>query len=93
MPSLAIPREKIPWHPTIDYGLCTADQECLKFCRHDVFAWDENAGRVVVTNPTGCIVGCDACAQICPVGSISFPSEEGLREALRRLRAEVAEAT
>jgi NAD-dependent dihydropyrimidine dehydrogenase PreA subunit len=88
MSGMTIPREKIPWRPTIDYDLCTKDQECLKFCRHDVYALDEADGRVTVVNPNQCIVGCDACAQICPVGAISFPSKEELRDALRRLRAE-----
>ncbi len=31
MPS-RIPREQIPWHPTVDLTKCTADQACVKFC-------------------------------------------------------------
>jgi len=89
MSGLAIPREKIQWFPTIDYRLCTGDQECLKFCRNDVFEWDAAEARMVVTNPSGCVVGCDACTQICPVGAITFPAKEDLRKALRCLRAQM----
>ena len=37
----SVPREKIPWFPTIDVDACIGDQECVKFCKNDVFVWDE----------------------------------------------------
>jgi NAD-dependent dihydropyrimidine dehydrogenase PreA subunit len=85
-----IPREKIPWFPAIDYGLCTGDQECFNFCKNEVFTWDEESNHPVVQNPYNCVVGCQACLNICSVQAISFPSKEGLRETLKRLRAEVS---
>jgi NAD-dependent dihydropyrimidine dehydrogenase PreA subunit len=88
MSSASIPREKIPWFPTINYDACTADQECLNFCKNGVFSWEEETARVVVSQPYGCVVGCDSCAQICPVGAITFPDKDGLRATLRRLREE-----
>jgi NAD-dependent dihydropyrimidine dehydrogenase PreA subunit len=88
MSSVTIPREKIPWFPTINYDACTADQECLNFCKSGVFAWEEETARVVVSQPNNCVVGCDSCAQICPVEAITFPDKNELRATLRRLRAE-----
>jgi len=92
MANSSIPREKIPWFPTIDYDLCSGDQECLKFCRNGVFVWDEKAARTLVANPYGCVVGCDACTKICSAGAITFPDKEELRGTLRRLRAEMQQA-
>ncbi len=90
MASSQIPREKIPWFPTIDYDLCAGDQECFNFCKNDVFEWDEDNKRPIVKNPYNCVVGCQACINICPVEAISFPNKEELRAILRRLRAEMA---
>ncbi len=83
-----IPREKIPWFPSIDPVLCTADQECLNFCHNDVFVMDGASGKVVVAQPLNCVVGCDSCAQICPVQAITFPDKDQFRATLRRLRTE-----
>lgn len=91
MASAGIPRQLIPWFPTVDAGLCTGDQECFKFCKNQVFEWDEQANRPVVVNPYNCVVGCQACVNICPVGAISFPSKEELKAMLKRLRAELAQ--
>ena len=86
-----IPREKIPWFPGVDYDLCTGDQECFHFCKNDVFAWDEENRRPIVQNPYNCVVGCQACINICPAAAIHFPSKEELRATMRRLRAELSE--
>lgn len=89
METAAIPREKIPWFPAVDYDLCTGDQECFNFCKNGVFAWDEENRRPMVQNPYNCVVGCQACLNICPVEAIHFPSKEELRETMKRLRAEL----
>jgi len=34
------------------------------------------------------VLGCDSCAQICPVEAISFPDKDELRASLRKLRQE-----
>lgn len=91
MPPGALPREKIPWFPTVDYGLCTGDQECFNFCKNQVFLWDEEHARPRVANPYNCVVGCQACVNVCPVQAIQFPSKEELRETLKRLRAELVQ--
>ncbi len=89
MPASAIPRERVPWFPTVDYEVCSGDQECFKFCKNEVFTWDEESRHPIVTNPYNCVVGCQACINICPTGAITFPSQSELRATLRRLRAEM----
>ncbi len=89
MPASAIPREKIPWFPTVDYEVCSGDQECFKFCKNEVFTWDEENRHPLVTNPYNCVLGCQACINICPTGAITFPSQAELRATIRRLRAEM----
>ena len=93
MPSSDIPRELIPWFPTVDTSLCTGDQECFHFCKNQVFEWDEANQHPLVKNPYNCVVGCQACINICLVGAIRFPGKQELREALRRLRSELGKPT
>ncbi len=83
-----IPREKINWHPTINYDACTGDRACIDFCKNDVFVWDEENQHPIVQNPLNCVIGCDSCAQICPVEAITFPLKDELRASLKQLRAE-----
>jgi NAD-dependent dihydropyrimidine dehydrogenase PreA subunit len=71
---LKVPREKIPWYPTINYDACIHDRECIEFCKNDVFDWDEVLGVPIVARPNNCVVGCDACAKICPVGGDQLPA-------------------
>ena len=80
----SVPRDKIPWFPKIDFDACIGDQECVNFCKNDVFKWDEVGGRPIVANPYKCVLGCDACMQICPVEAITFPSQQDLRQMIRQ---------
>lgn len=80
MATATIPRQLIPWFPTVDDDLCVGDQECFNFCKNDVFAWDDEHNRPIVANPYNCVVGCQACMNVCPVEAITFPSKEELRE-------------
>ncbi len=89
----ALPREKIPWFPTLDYEICTGDQECFNFCKNNVFTWDEEKQHPIVTNPYNCVVGCQACINVCPVQAISFPSKDELRASIIRLRKEMQTQT
>lgn len=93
MADSTIPREKIPWFPTIDPDLCIGDQDCLNFCKNNVLAFDEDAFKVIVVNPYNCVLGCDACSKICPQEAIKFPDREEFRNTLRRLRAEAQESS
>lgn len=89
MPHPEIPRHKFPWYPTINYGVCTMDLQCLNFCPYEVYEWDPETGRPLVAHPNRCVPGCDACAQDCRRGAISFPTPEEFRATMRQLRAEV----
>lgn len=88
MANLNVPREKIPWFPTIDPDLCIGDKDCIEFCHNDVLAFDEDAFKAVVVHPYNCVVGCESCAKLCPAEAIHFPDQGELRSLLRRLRAE-----
>ena len=83
-----VARGKIPWFPKIDLDACIGDKECVNFCKNDVFVWDELKDRPEVIRPLNCVVGCDACSQICPAEAISFPSKDELRRTLQMLAQE-----
>lgn len=68
-----IPREAIQWSPTIMDDLCNACRACLVFCHRGVFGLDEGTGRVHVSTPYACVIGCNSCAARCEAGAISFP--------------------
>ena len=89
MGSPSLPREKIPWFPSINHDLCKGSKECLAFCPSSVFVWDEASAHVIVANPFNCTVGCSNCVQICPNQAISFPDMEEFAATLKRLRSEM----
>jgi len=68
-----IPREQVPWFPTLYEDLCDDCGKCVSFCPEKVFARDEENGRVYVADPLSCQVGCVECSRICPQKAISFP--------------------
>jgi NAD-dependent dihydropyrimidine dehydrogenase PreA subunit len=71
-----IPREEIPWLPTIDGEKCIGCFACVEFCPNDVLEFDEAAGKARVKYPFNCVVECKACAKLCPVDAISFPDDD-----------------
>jgi NAD-dependent dihydropyrimidine dehydrogenase PreA subunit len=73
---LGIPREEIPWFPTIDPEKCTGCRTCVDFCRNDVLEFDEAVGKTKVKNPFKCVVECNACAKLCPERAIAFPGDD-----------------
>ena len=66
-----IPREKIPWFPTIDEALCTNCGVCIDFCANGVYELAEGQTRVVA--PYNCIVGCSGCESLCSPAALHFP--------------------
>ena len=84
---IGIPRENIPWYPTINEQLCTSCGSCLDFCSNSVFEQGEVAMHV--TQPYNCVVGCSSCVKVCPSDAISFPSKEDLVAMLRKGKADL----
>ena len=68
-----IPREEIPWFPTIDAEKCIGCRECITICKNGVLAFDETCQKSKVVNPYNCVVECRTCARLCPADAISFP--------------------
>jgi len=75
-----IPRHQVPWFPTVAEDLCDGCGRCLEFCSYGVFALADSGEVVEVVEPLNCLVGCDACAQVCPQGAIIFPPQDMLRQ-------------
>lgn len=78
-----IPREEIPWYPTIRAEECTGCGACVEFCIHDVY---ELSGKARVKNPFNCIVGCSGCLSKCPEVALSFPSLAEFRKNIKAVR-------
>ena len=75
-----INRKTIDWFPTIDYDICNGCMVCVQ-CNHDVFSKEDD--KPVVSNNNNCIVGCTACAIVCPEDAIKLPPKEYLRRIAR----------
>ena len=86
---MSIPRELIPWYPSIDEELCTNCGTCVDFCTHGVYAMAEV--RIVVTAPNNCVVGCSGCESQCIPRAIRFPEMQQFVHTLRELRARYAQ--
>ncbi len=83
-----IPREKIPWYPTIDAEKCTGCRTCVEFCKNGVLEFDETEQKVRVRAPYNCVVECRTCGRLCPAEAIRFPDEKGFAETLKKLLKE-----
>jgi NAD-dependent dihydropyrimidine dehydrogenase PreA subunit len=83
-----IPRDKIPWGPTINYEKCVSCGKCVEYCHMGAYEFEEKNGqkRSVVKNPDACVVFCTGCQDICPSGAISHPSKKETRELILKLR-------
>ena len=68
-------REKIDWHPTIDETKCIGCGLCATTCGRAVYKFDYENRKSKVANPNNCLVGCQTCANLCPVQAISFTKE------------------
>ena len=69
-----VEREKLDWHPTIDYDRCAKCMFCVALCGRGVYAAID--GKPVVVQPNHCLVGCTTCANMCPADAIGFPPKE-----------------
>ena len=66
-----IPREEVPWLPTVDADSCIGCQLCYVTCGRGVYEMRE--GVVVAVSAMECMVGCSTCGNVCPTAAISFP--------------------
>jgi NAD-dependent dihydropyrimidine dehydrogenase PreA subunit len=71
-----IPRDQIPWLPTVDPEACIGCQLCYVTCGREVYEMHD--AHAVATDPMNCAVGCTTCANICPTNAISFPTLEAV---------------
>ena len=81
-----IPREKIPWYPTVDEEKCIGCKLCFVTCGRNVYDFDLERNKPVVANPYHCMVGCSTCATICPSGAISFPDRKIIEQVEREFK-------
>lgn len=76
-----VPRESIPWYPTVDEKKCIGCGLCFVTCGRNVYNMVDKKAKVA--NPNDCMVGCSTCATICPVGAISFPDKDIIQKIQR----------
>lgn len=67
-----IPREEIPWMPTVDADACIGCQLCFITCGRSVYEMHDSVA--VAVQAMECVVGCTTCGNVCPTGAIAFPS-------------------
>jgi len=70
-----LPRELIPWGPTIDSARCRGSGECVRFCPNNVYEFEESIRQARVAHFHQCTVMCNNCVAVCPNGAISFPDQ------------------
>ncbi len=86
---LGIPREMIPWMPSIDREKCLGCGECRDFCPNDVYVLSEADQKMEVANPYNCVPMCDRCVTSCANAAITFPNKEEMKRLLETLRQRV----
>ena len=81
-----IDRKTINWHPVINESKCIGCGMCATTCGRGVYKFDYVKRKSVVVIPNHCLVGCQTCANLCPVGAISFVQEsETTREKAQKI--------
>jgi NAD-dependent dihydropyrimidine dehydrogenase PreA subunit len=89
-----IPREEIPWRPTVDDEACIGCQLCYVTCGRAVYELHDGVAEAV--DPMNCVVGCTTCGNICPTGAITFPELDSIwkmereRQIFRTVKKEAA---
>ena len=81
-----VPRKEIPWYPKIDPATCIGCGLCAVICGRGVYSYDLVDKKPVVAKPYNCLVGCQTCANLCPVGAIEFPDPQMVRDLARKYK-------
>lgn len=84
MTYFGVPRQQIPWFPTIAHGRCQGCGKCVEFCQHGVFKLKKNQPKAVVIKPYHCVIACSKCANLCPEKAITFPNLNVVYNAMDR---------
>jgi len=77
-------RDELHWNPSIDYNLCDNCGICFDYCKHGVYM--KETDKIKVIQPTGCVVLCNNCENLCPEHAISFPTKVNFLKEVRDLR-------
>jgi NAD-dependent dihydropyrimidine dehydrogenase PreA subunit len=85
-----IPRQEVPWYPSVNYDACNGCQSCLGRCPSDVYEWDDAQSQPVVARPYNCVVYCMGCAKVCPEDAITFPIKGEVVAVVKDLRVKYA---
>ena len=80
------PRKEIKWYPKIDPGQCIGCGLCAAICGRGVYKYDFESMRPIIVHPYNCLVGCQTCANLCPVGAIEFPPPEALKKYISKYK-------
>ena len=81
-----IERKKIDWYPVIDESKCIGGGLCVTTGGRGVYKFDYKNKKSKVVNPLNCMVAGQTCANLCPVGAISFvKKEETTREKAQKI--------
>jgi len=75
---VGIPRNEIAWSPTIDFERCDGCGDCVRHCKHDVFAVVD--GKPVVAKPENCVVGCKASDGFALLEPLRTPQKRNLEK-------------
>jgi NAD-dependent dihydropyrimidine dehydrogenase PreA subunit len=75
-----VPRQEIPWFPTVNAETCIGCELCFVTCGREVYEIEEQADgrhvKAVAERPYNCMVGCSTCAMVCPTQAIAFPGRD-----------------
>ncbi len=81
-----LPRELIPWGPTVDPARCNGSGECVRFCPNGVYEFDKSTRQARVVHFHQCTVLCSNCVIVCANGAISFPDQDQFLDAIQAIK-------
>lgn len=79
-----IQRKEFDWHPQIIEESCIGCGLCFVGCGRDVYDFDYEKKKPIVSRPYNCMVGCNTCGMNCLWDAVEFPSLGQLRKIIRK---------